>query len=628
MKSLTDLRKIRDASQHKVKMRQSNAGKLDKEFMKEKAHVLICSGSMCVSRGAKTLRDEFEEHLTRLGIREDIKLVNTGCVGLCEQGPFVIVYPEGVFYALIKNKDIKTICEEHLHKGNIVEKLVFDETLTEDKQIKPFEEINFYNKQTKVALKNCGFINPDDIEEYIAHDGYQALGKALLEMTPLEVIEEMQESGLRGRGGGGFPTGLKWKFAYNNESDQKYVICNADEGDPGAFMDRALIEGDPHSVLEGLMIAGYAIGADKGFIYVRLEYPTAVEKLKIAISQAKELGLLGDNIFGSGFNFDIEIRLGAGAFVCGEETALIASIEGGRGMSRNKPPFPAAKGLWGKPTIINNVETLANIPGIILKGADVFSQMGTEKSKGTKVFSLGGNIMNAGLVEVPMGTTLREVIYEIGGGVPKGKKLKAVQTGGPSGGAIPEKNMDMPIDYESLVKAGSMMGSGGMVVIDEDSCMVDICRFYLDFTVEESCGKCTPCREGTKKMLDMLEIISSGEGTLEDIAKLEELARMVKSSSLCGLGQAAPNPIISMLEHFRPEFEAHVVEKKCPAGVCKPLIEYKILDNCIGCTKCATNCPVSCISGSIKQLHEIDPSICIKCGVCQNVCPVDAIITE
>ena len=595
--------------------------------MIERAHVLICSGSMCVSRGAKSLRDEFEEHLTRLGIREEIKLVNTGCVGLCEQGPFVIVYPEGVFYALIKNKDIKVICEEHLYKGRIVEKLVFDEALTEDKEIKAFDEIKFYSKQTRVALRNCGLINPDDIEEYIARDGYRGLGRALLEMTPLEVIEEMKASGLRGRGGGGFPTGLKWQFAYHNESDQKYVICNADEGDPGAFMDRALLEGDPHAVLEGLMIAGYAIGADKGYVYVRIEYPTAIEKLKTSISQAKELGLLGENIFGSGFNFDIEIRLGAGAFVCGEETALIASIEGGRGMSRNKPPFPAHKGLWGKPTIINNVETLANISAILFMGAKEFAKIGTERSRGTKVFSLGGNIKNAGLVEVPMGTTLREVIYEIGGGIPGNKSLKAVQTGGPSGGAIPESLLDMPIEYETLIEAGSMMGSGGMVVIDETNCMVDICRFYLEFTVDESCGKCTPCREGTKKMYELLEIISSGHGTLADIDHLERLAKMVKNSSLCGLGQAAPNPILSMLEHFRPEFEAHVVDKRCPGGVCKPLIHLEILDNCIGCTKCAQNCPVNCISGSIKQLHVIDQNDCIKCGICKNVCPVDAIIS-
>ncbi len=595
--------------------------------MIERAHVLICSGSNCVSRGAKTLSAEFEEHLARLEIRDEIKLVNTGCVGLCEQGPFVIVYPEGVFYAQVKAKDIKTICEEHLYKGRIVEKLVFDETLTASKDIIAFDEIKFYSKQTRIALRNCGLINPDDIEEYIAKDGYRGLGKALLEMTPLEVIEEMMASGLRGRGGGGFPTGLKWKFAYNNENDQKYVICNADEGDPGAFMDRALLEGDPHSILEGLMIAGYAIGANKGFVYVRIEYPSAIEKLKIAISQSKELGLLGKNIFGSGFDFDIEIRLGAGAFVCGEETALIASIEGGRGMSRNKPPFPAIKGLWGKPTIINNVETLANIPAIIYGGAKEFAKIGTEKSKGTKVFSLGGNIMNAGLVEVPMGTTLREVIYDIGGGIPKNKALKAVQTGGPSGGAIPESLLDLKIEYETLIEVGSMMGSGGMVVIDEDSCLVDICRFYLEFTVEESCGKCTPCREGTKKMYEMLEIISSGEGTLEDIDRLEALAKTVKSSSLCGLGQAAPNPILSMLEHFRPEFESHVVEKVCPGGVCKALIHFEVTDDCIGCRKCAINCPVDCITGAVKEKHEIDTSACIKCGICKNVCPVDAIIS-
>jgi len=446
-------------------------------------------------------------------------------------------------------------------------------------------------------------------------------------MTPYEVIEEMMESGLRGRGGGGFSTGLKWKFAYHNESDQKYVICNADEGDPGAFMDRALLEGDPHSIIEGLMIAGYAIGADKGYVYVRIEYPTAIEKLKTALEQAENLGLLGKNIFGSGFDFEIEIRLGAGAFVCGEETALIASIEGGRGMSRNKPPFPAAKGLWGKPTIINNVETLANIPEILYRGAAWFSKIGTEKSKGTKVFSLGGNIKNAGLVEVPMGTTLREVIYDIGGGIPNHRELKAVQTGGPSGGAIPPHLLDLKIEYETLNEVGSMMGSGGMVVIDEDNCMVDICRFYLEFTVDESCGKCTPCREGTKKMLEMLNVISSGDGTLETIDELEHLAKMVKNSSLCGLGQAAPNPILSMLEHFRDEFETHVVDKKCPGGKCKPLISLFITDDCIGCTKCAINCPVDCITGTVKQLHTIDSTVCTRCGICKNICPVDAIIS-
>ena len=595
--------------------------------MIERAHVLICSGSNCIARGAKSLRDEFEIHLKNLKIRDEIKLVNTGCIGLCEQGPFVIVYPEGVFYSLVKNKDVKVICEEHLYKGRIVERLVFDEALSEDKEVKAFDEIKFYAKQTRIANRNCGLINPDDIEEYIARDGYRGLGKALLEMTPLEVIEEMTASGLRGRGGGGFPTGLKWKFAYGKDAKHKFVICNADEGDPGAFMDRALLEGDPHSILEGLMIAGYAIGADKGYIYVRIEYPTAIEKLKTAIGQAKNLGLLGKDIFSSGFNFDIELRLGAGAFVCGEETALIASIEGGRGMSRNKPPFPAIKGLWNYPTIINNVETLANVPEIMFRGAKWFASIGTEKSKGTKVFSLGGNIKNAGLVEVPMGTTLREVVYDIGGGIPNNKELKAIQTGGPSGGAIPPHLIDLKIEYETLKEIGSMMGSGGMVVIDEDNCMVDICRFYLEFTVDESCGKCTPCREGTKKMLEIINIISSGEGTLEDIDRLEQLAKMVKNSSLCGLGQAAPNPVLSMLEHFREEFETHVVDKKCPGGKCKALIEIFITDDCIGCTKCKINCPVDCITGTVKQLHTIDTSACIKCGICKNVCPVDAIIS-
>lgn len=596
--------------------------------MIERAHVLICSGSNCIARGAKSLRDEFEIQLGELGIRDEIKLVNTGCVGLCEQGPFVIVYPEGIFYAHIKEKDVKLICQEHLYKGRVVENLVFDEALTETKEVKAFDEIKFYSKQTRVALRNCGLINPDDITEYIARNGYEALGKVLTTMTPEDVVKVVTDSGLRGRGGGGFPTGVKWGFAMKNVSDQKFMICNADEGDPGAFMDRAILEGDPHSILEGLMIAGYAIGAKKGYIYVRIEYPTAIEKLQHAIEEAKEYGLLGKNIFETDFEFDIELRLGAGAFVCGEETALIASIEGGRGMSRNKPPFPANKGLWGKPTIINNVETLANVPEILLQGSEWFARIGTERSKGTKVFSLGGNIKNAGLVEVPMGTTIREVIYEIGGGIPGNKELKAVQTGGPSGGCIPEKNLDLKIEYETLVEAGSMMGSGGMVVIDENNCMVDIARFYLEFIVDESCGKCTPCREGTKRMLEMLENISSGKAKPGAIEQLEELAHMVKNSSLCGLGQAAPNPVLSMLEHFRPEFEAHVTDKVCPGGVCKELINYRITQDCIGCTKCAKECPAQCITGSVKQLHVIDQSLCIKCGACKNVCPADAVITR
>jgi len=595
--------------------------------MIEKKHVLICSGSNCFTNGSKTLRDEFEEHLKNLKIRHEIKLINTGCLGLCDQGPFVVVYPEGIFYSAVKPEDVITICNEHLYKGHVVKELVFDETLLSVKTAKAFDETKFYTKQTRIANRNCGLINPDDIEEYIARDGYSGLGKALLEMTQYEVIEEMKSSGLRGRGGGGFLTGLKWQFAYNNESDQKYMICNADEGDPGAFMDRALLEGDPHSILEGLMIAGYAIGANKGYIYVRIEYPTAIEKLNTAIKQAKNLGLIGTNIFGTDFSFDIELRLGAGAFVCGEETALIASIEGGRGMSRNKPPYPASKGLWGKPTIINNVETLANIPAILFKGAKWFSKIGTENSKGTKVFSLGGNIKNAGLVEVPMGTTLREVVYDIGGGIPNNKELKAVQTGGPSGGAIPPHLIDLKIEYETLQDIGSMMGSGGMVIIDEDNCMVDICRFYLEFTVDESCGKCTPCREGTKKMLEILNIISSGTGTLQDIDDLENLAKMVKSSSLCGLGQAAPNPVLSMLEHFRHEFETHVVDKKCPGGKCKALINFLITEDCDGCGECIKDCPTNCINGTLNELHAIEASACNKCGICKNICPVDAIIS-
>jgi len=595
--------------------------------MIEKRHVLICSGSDCHMNGSNTLRNEFEVHLKNLKIRHEIKLINAGCFGLCEEGPFVVIYPDEIYYSRVSSNDVATICSEHLYKGKIVKDLVFDESILSKRIPKAFDETKYYTKQTRIANRNCGLINPDDIEEYIAKDGYLGLGKALTTMTPLEVIEEMKTSGLRGRGGGGFLTGLKWQFAYNNKSDQKYMICNADEGDPGAFMDRALLEGDPHSILEGLMIAGYAIGANKGYIYVRIEYPTAIEKLNTAIKQAKELGLIGKNIFNSGFDFDIELRLGAGAFVCGEETALIASIEGGRGMSRNKPPYPAASGLWGKPTIINNVETLANVPAILCKGADWFSKIGTKNSKGTKVFSLGGNIKNAGLVEVPMGTTLREVVYDIGGGIPNNKELKAVQTGGPSGGAIPPHLLDLKIEYETLQEIGSMMGSGGMVIIDEDNCMVDICRFYLEFTVDESCGKCTPCREGTKKMLEILNIISSGKGTLKDIDDLESLAKMVKSSSLCGLGQAAPNPVLSMLEHFRDEFETHVVDKKCPGGKCKPLIKFIITDSCDGCGECVTDCPTNCITGLPNEQHSIELSSCVKCGICKNVCPIDAIIS-
>ena len=592
--------------------------------MLERAQVLICGGTGCLSSGAQKLKVEFEEQLATLGISDEVGVVLTGCFGLCEKGPIVIVYPDETFYAKVKIEDIKTICEEHLYKGRIVKDLVFEETISAD-TIKGFNDIKFYAKQRRVALRNCGVINPFDIHEYIARDGYQALGECVTEKTPQDVIDVVKDSGLRGRGGGGFPTGLKWQFAAGNDVDQKFVLCNADEGDPGAFMDRAILEGDPHSVIEAMAICGYAIGANMGYFYVRAEYPIAVERLQIAIEQAKELGLLGKGIFGTDFDFNLEIRLGAGAFVCGEETALIASIEGERGMPRNKPPFPANKGLWGAPTIINNVETLANIPVIFLKGSEWFKKIGTEKSSGTKVFALGGKIKNTGLVEVPMGTTLREVIFEVGGGIPNGRKFKAVQTGGPSGGCLTDEYLDTPIDFDNLVELGSMMGSGGMIVMDEDNCMVDVARFFLDFTVEESCGKCTPCREGTKRMHEILDRITEGKGSMEDLDRLEELAHMIKDSSLCGLGQTAPNPVLSTLQHFRDEYVAHVTEQKCPSGVCSALTRYTILDNCIGCTKCARNCPVDCIEGKVKEMHTIDQSACIKCGACVKACPVDAI---
>jgi len=571
------------------------------------------------------VKNRFEEKLKEVKLDKEVQVVVTGCFGLCEEGPIAIVYPEGSFYSRMNVDKVDEIVEGHLLKGRIVEKYLF-KGIEEAEDHKSLMDVQFYRKQKRLVLRNCGIINPEDINEYIAMDGYMALGKVLTEMTPDEVIQLVKDSGLRGRGGAGFSTGMKWAFAAPNKADQKYIICNADEGDPGAFMDRSVLEGDPHAVLEAMAIAGYAIGATKGFIYVRAEYPIAVHRLELAIKQARELGLLGKNIFNSGFDFDIETRLGAGAFVCGEETALMQSIEGNRGMAKVKPPFPANKGLWGKPTVINNVETLANIPQIILKGPEWFRSMGTEKSPGTKIFALGGKVVNTGLVEVPIGTTLREVIYDIGGGCPGGKKFKAVQTGGPSGGCLTADHLDTPIDYETLAAAGSMMGSGGMIVMDEDNCMVDIARFFLDFIVDESCGKCTPCRVGTKRMFTILERITQGEGTMEDLEELESLANSIKNASLCGLGQTAPNPVLATLKYFRDEYVAHVVDKKCPAKSCKALITYEIdKDKCTGCTLCARKCPVSCISGTVKNPHEIDQEKCIKCGNCFSVCKFDAV---
>ena len=590
-----------------------------------RSHVLICGGTGCTSSGSVALQEEFEARIKENGLENEVKLVQTGCFGLCALGPIVVVYPEGAFYSRVEKDDVKEIVEEHLLKGRIVTRLLYSETVQED-NIKSLNETQFYAKQQRVALRNCGVINPDNIEEYIALNGYQALGKALTEMTREEVIQVIKDSGLRGRGGGGFPTGLKWQFTHDAPGEQKYVACNADEGDPGAFMDRSILEGDPHALIEAMAIAAYAVGADQGYVYIRAEYPIAVERLRTAISQAKEYGLLGEDIFGTGFNFDLDIKLGAGAFVCGEETALLTSIEGKRGEPRPRPPFPAIKGLWGKPTLLNNVETYANIPQIILNGVEWFTSIGTEKSKGTKVFALGGKINNTGLVEVPMGTTLREIVEEIGGGIPNGKKFKAAQTGGPSGGCIPASLIDTPIDYDSLMAIGSMMGSGGLIVMDEDNCMVDIAKFFLEFTVDESCGKCTPCRIGTKRLLEILEKITDGKGTMEDIDKMEELCHAIKASSLCGLGQTAPNPVLSTLQYFRDEYIAHVQDKKCPAGVCKSLLQYTIdPEKCKGCSLCARKCPVNAISGEVKSPFVIDQDKCIKCGACESSCKFGAI---
>ncbi len=591
-----------------------------------RSHVLVCGGTGCTSSGSQQIMEALKAEIAKNDLTEEVSVVQTGCHGLCALGPIMIIYPDATFYSMVKVEDIPEIVAEHLLKGRVVTRLLYNETVTPAGSVKALIDTDFYKKQHRIALRNCGIINPEVIEEYIGTGGYEALGKVLTEMTPDDVIQCLLDSGLRGRGGGGFPTGLKWKLAKQNDADQKYVCCNADEGDTGAFMDRSVLEGDPHAVLEAMAIAGYAIGASQGYIYVRAEYPIAVERLKIAINQAREMELLGNNIFGSDFSFDIDLRLGAGAFVCGEETALMTSIEGNRGEPRPRPPFPAQKGLFGKPTILNNVETYANIPQIILHGAQWFASMGTEKSKGTKVFALGGKSHNTSLGENSMGTTLREGIEEIGGGIPNGKKFKAAQTGGPSGGCIPAEHFDIPIDYDNLISIGSMMGSGGLIVMDEDDCMVDIAKFFLEFTVEESCGKCTPCRVGTKRMLEILTKITKGQATMEDLDKLEELCYYIKDNSLCGLGQTAPNPVLSTLRYFRDEYEAHIKEKRCPAGVCKALLSYRIdADKCRGCTLCARNCPNNAISGTVRNPHVIDQDKCIKCGACMEKCKFGAI---
>ena len=589
-------------------------------------HILVCGGTGCISSKSEEIVANLNQIIEEVGMKDQVQVVKTGCFGFCEKGPIVKILPDHTFYVQVKPEDAREIVEEHMIKGKKVERLLYQDPKTKA-HVSDSKHMDFYKKQMRVALRNCGFINPENIEEYIAQDGYEALSK-VLRLSPQEVIEEVKASGLRGRGGGGFPTGLKWEFASKNKADQKYVVCNADEGDPGAFMDRSILEGDPHSIVEAMAICGYAIGANKGLIYIRAEYPLAVKRLECAIESARAYGLLGKNILGTEFSFDIEIRFGAGAFVCGEETALIHSMEGKRGEPTTKPPFPAASGYWGKPTNVNNVETFANVPVIFLKGANWFSQIGTEKSKGTKVFALAGKINNVGLIEVPMGTTLREVIFDIGGGIKGGKRFKAVQTGGPSGGCLTEKDLDTPIDFDNLLAKGSMMGSGGMIVMDEDDCMPAVAKFYLEFTAEESCGKCTPCRVGTKRLLEILDKIVMGKGCMEDLETLETLSETIKDTALCGLGQTAPNPVLSTLKIFKDEYIAHVRDKKCPAGGCSALLQYRITEKCKGCTACSRVCPVGAISGTVKQQHHIDSAKCIKCGACMSKCHFGAIVRE